>query len=62
VAGLISTSRLARSLAGKVEVPTDDSSDLLIIKFGRLDMMIQPRSKKEGLGIIEQWKHAESTQ
>jgi hypothetical protein len=42
----------------KIEVPTDKSNDLLIIKPEKFEMMIRPRSGTKALEIVEQWNQA----
>jgi hypothetical protein len=46
----------------KIDVPTDKSNSLLIIKPDKFEIAILPRSEKKAMEIAEQWQESEAAQ
>lgn len=44
----------------EIEVPTDESGSLLIIKPDPFQMAFEPRSEEKRAGIIRQWQESEA--
>jgi hypothetical protein len=45
----------------KIDVPTDKSNSLLIIRPDKFEMDIKPRSEERKKDIVDQWRRSEVT-
>jgi hypothetical protein len=54
--------KLDAKTSEKIDVPTDQSNSLLIIKPNKFEMAISPRSERRRMEIEEQWRESEYAQ